>query len=489
MIAATIALYFVVVIALGYAASRRSQMSTEEFFLASRSFGPVVLFVALFGSNVTAFGILGFPGMACREGIGVFGFFGAAAAFFTPLCFILIGYPIWRIGKRNGYTTQGEMFADRWQSRPLGLLMLGLLLLYTFPYLAVGLIGGAGALQRIADMDYAIAALLLTGGAVLYTSLGGMRGTAWTNVFQASLFLVVLLIAMGALASALGGPFSLSERISSEMPELLQKKPTGMLSPGSWAAGFLVGPMSVIAFPHIFMRLLAARDMKAMRTSIRWYPWAFLLLFLPGTFIGLWGAVELGATGKEADYVLPTLAANLLPTWLTAIVLAAILAAVMSSLDAQLLSIATMLVIDLRGSGKHRNTATAGRIGVVVIALAAFGFALWQPDTIFGIAKFSFSGFTLLVPVFLAAFFWKRSTAAGVLAGSIAGHLLLLLYNAKFVGLELDMTPYEFGTLPVVWCLLVEIVVMIGVSLATSAPGGEVLAKFASPFGHGAEPS
>ncbi|MEM7248834.1 MAG: sodium:solute symporter family protein [Acidobacteriota bacterium] len=483
MIGATIAVYFVIVVALGWAASRKAGMGTEDFFLAGRSFGPIVLFVALFGSNVTAFGILGFPGMACREGVGVFGFFGAAAAFFTPLCFILIGYPIWLLGKRHGYTTQAEMFTDRWQSRPIGLLVLGLLVLYTFPYLAVGLIGGGRALERIADIPYVGAALLLTGGAVLYTSIGGMRGTAWTNVFQASLFLVVLIVTLFALADALGGVTTLHQRIVEEKPELLQRKSTGLLSPGSWAAGFLVGPMSVIAFPHIFMRLLAARDLRAMRTSIRWYPWAFLLLFVPGTFIGLWGAVELGATGKEADYVLPTLAANLFPTWLTAIVLAAILAAVMSSLDAQLLSIATMLVIDLGGSDRQRNMALAGRVGVVVIALAALGFALWQPDTIFGIAKFSFSGFTLMVPIFLAAFFWKRSTATGVLAGCIAGNLLLVLYHAKLLGLGLDMSGFTFGTLPVVWCLLVEIVVMVAVSLATAPPPQTVLAKFDDPFG------
>ena len=480
MILATIVIYLAIVVALGVAASRRAGMTTEEFFLAGRSLGPIALFVALFGTNVPAFGILGFPGMACRSGVGVFGFFGAVTAFFAPFCFILIGYPIWRIGKRNGYTTPAEMLSDRWQSSTVGRVVLVLLLFYTFLYLAVGLVGGGHALSRVADIDYLWSALLLTGGAVLYTGLGGMRGTAWTNVFQASLFLIVLIVASIAIANALGGPTAIYEQIAAEKPGLLIQEPKGLMSPGVWAAGFLVGPMSVIAFPHIFMRLLAARDMRAMRTSIRLYPWAMLLLFVPGTFIGMWGAAHLGLTGQDADYVLPELADQLLSPWFSAVVLAGILAAVMSSLDAQLLTIAAMLLVDL--PARTRNAAR-GRIRLLVIAGAAFGFALWHQGTIFSLAQYFFSGFTLMVPILVAALFWRRSTSAGVLAACVTGHGLLLLYFGGELGMQIDMSDWKFGTLPVVWCLLAEIVVLIAVSLATAPPPQIVLEKFADPFG------
>ena len=93
----------------------------EDYFMAGRSFGTLVLFMSLFGTNVTAFALVGMLGISYHAGIGVFGFFGAVAAFVTPLCFILMGYPIWVLGKRHGYMTQPHMFSDRWQSTGGGL--------------------------------------------------------------------------------------------------------------------------------------------------------------------------------------------------------------------------------------------------------------------------------------------------------------------------------------------------------------------------------
>lgn len=475
--------YLAVLLGIGIWSARRGARSADDYFLAGRSLGSVVLFMALFGTNVTAFAMIGLPGLAYHHGVGVFGFFGATAAFVTPLLFILIGYPIWLVGKRHGYITQSQMVSDRWQSPLLGYLVFGALVLYTFPYLALGLIGGGKALEQItADVPYELGAGLVALVAVTYTALGGMRGTAWTNVFQASVFLVFLIVACIAIADALGGATVLHERLVTERPELLGKG-SGPLTPGMWATCFLVGPASVIAFPHMFMRLLAGKDIRALRRTIHLYPWALVLLFVPVTLIGVWGALDVpGLAGKESDEILPRLVATHLPPILGAFGLAAILAAIMSSLDGQLLTLSTMLTVDIVGR-RSGSQALLGRVFVLLVAVAAYVVALKPPASIFGIAAYSFSGYTLIIPLFVAAFFWKRSTAAGMILGSIVGHGLLATYYVGMVAPDLDPKLDRFGVFPVAVCLVAQVVVMVGVSLATRPPAAEVVRKFEDPFG------
>ena len=217
--------------------------SAEDYFMAGRSFGTLVLFMSLFGTNVTAFALVGMPGISYHAGIGAFGFFGAVAAFVTPLCFILMGYPIWVLGKRHGYMTQPHMFSDRWQSPAVGYLLFAVLIFYTIPYLIIGLMGGGITIEAISGgvVPYALAAGIVAVVTLLYTSLGGMRGTAWTNVFQASIFLLFLGVACWGIATKLGGFQVLNERLVNEAPHLLGKQHP-RLAPGIWATGFLIGP-------------------------------------------------------------------------------------------------------------------------------------------------------------------------------------------------------------------------------------------------------
>lgn len=483
MIWAIIASYVALVVGIGAWSSRRGTGTAEDYFLAGRSLGTVVLFMALFGTNVTAFGMLGFPGFAYREGVGVFGFFGASAAFVSPLLFILLGYPIWNIGKRNRFVTQAQMFRSRWDSRGVGVVLTVFPILYTFLYMGAGVIGGALAISEFAGIAYPFAALTVTGTAFVYTSLGGMRGTAWTNVLQAGLFLVFLVVAAAWIANALGGPSHLHQRLVTEAPQLLSQRDEGVLAPASWAFGFLLGPASVIAFPHMFHRLLAARNVKALRRSIHLYPWALILLFVPVTMLGLWGALEFpDLSGKATERVLPLLMLKHLPEWLAGIGLVAILAAVMSSLDAQLLTLSTIFAVDVFARG-GRPSRWVGRIVLLVLAAVALAIALWQPATIVGISLYAFGGYTLLIPIFVAGFFWPRSTGKGVIVASVVGHGLWTAYHAgKFLGPAWDLDLPSPILPPIVWCLLIECGLLVGGSLLTRRPDSERVERFARPF-------
>ncbi|MCA8960278.1 MAG: sodium:solute symporter family protein [Planctomycetes bacterium] len=484
MTLAVVVVYLVILLVIGAVSSRRGSASAEDYFLAGRSFGSFILFMALFGTNVTAFALLGLPGRSYHVGVGVFGFFGATAAFWGSALFVLLGYPIWKTGKQYGFLTPTQMFAARWQSSGVGYLLLALLLLYTVPYIVIGIMGGGLAIAELSDgqLPYAPAALLITVVTVTYTSLGGMRGTAWTNVFQASVFLIFLTFAAIAIARENGGATALFQRLLETEPKLLERN----FPAGIWATSFLVGPVSVIAFPHMFMRLLAARDPSALRRTALVYPIALMFLFVPVTLIGVWGAVvHPGLVGPESDRILPLLVADALPEAFAAIGLAAILAAVMSSLDGQLLTISTLLSVDVFHHGDETSARHYGRIAVVAVAAVAFAIALARPEAIFQISKYAFSGYTLIVPVIVAAFFVPRSTGRAVIIASVTAHLLLAAYYVPREWLPLPELP-TFGVLPVAICLSVEIVLLVVVSRWT--PPSRT--RFDDPFGRpGAGPA
>ncbi len=478
MIVGLVALfYLLILVVIGAVSSRRGTASAEDYFLAGRSFGTVVLFMALFGTNVTAFAMLGLPGLAYHKGVSVFGFFGAGAAVWSPLVMILLGYPIWRIGRRHGFLTPGQMFQARWSSPTIGYTVFGLLMVYTVPYMIIGIMGGAIALSNLTEhaLSYSWAAILMTAVTVLYTSLGGMRGTAWTNVFQASVFMVFLGVACVAIGRHLGGPVALHDRLVNEAPYLL----THQFSAGRWASGLFVGPLSIIAFPHMFIRLLTARDARALKRTMQIYPFALVGLFCAVTFIGTWGALVVpGLKGQASDNILPLLVEAHLPAWLSAVGLAAILAAVMSSLDAQLLTLSTMVAVDVFHRASESNARRLGRQCVVAIAIIALLVALKRPNAIFNISVFAFSGYSLLVPPMIAAFFWRRSTAAGIVSSTFAAHTLLVLYTVPATAAYLPV----FDAFPVALCFGIECVVLIVVSLLTAPPHREAINRFAQPF-------
>ncbi|MCZ6491645.1 MAG: sodium:solute symporter family protein, partial [Acidobacteria bacterium] len=135
-------IYFAILIGIGAFSYRMSYRTPEDFFIARRGIGTFALFIGVYATNMTAFFMLGIPGAAYHNGVGMYGWVAAPVALFTPLCFYLIGYPCWILGKRYGYMTQPELFGARWNSRAVSMAFFVLLTFYMIPYLVLGVIGG-----------------------------------------------------------------------------------------------------------------------------------------------------------------------------------------------------------------------------------------------------------------------------------------------------------------------------------------------------------
>jgi SSS family solute:Na+ symporter len=276
--------YLCVVFYIGVFAFRRSrgpERGAEDYFLAGRSLGPVVFLLSLFGTNMTAFTILGSAGHAFANGIVTFGLMASSSALIIPLTLFFVGTRLWALGKRHGFMTPVQMFRDRWECGHIGTVIFAVQAAMLVPYIIIGVMGGGTAISAITggfipySLGGAVVALVVMG----YVFFGGMRGTAWVNAFQATMFLSFGTAALVVIGRGMGG-------FSSAMESLLASPATAPLltreriSPLFFLSYTFV-PLSTIAFPHISIFCLTARRMAQFRSTVVLYPLCILAIWLP----------------------------------------------------------------------------------------------------------------------------------------------------------------------------------------------------------------
>ncbi|MEM7155321.1 MAG: sodium:solute symporter family protein [Myxococcota bacterium] len=472
--------YLAVVAVIGAVAYRRTGSSSEEYFLGGRTARTVVVFMALLGTNVTPFVIMGIPGLAYHHGVGVFGLNAAIVALGIPWTFYMIGWPAWKAARRVGALTPAELFAERLASPGLGVVLFIAFVVYTLPYLVTSVLGvgiAVSVLTRDA-VSFELAAALILVVTIAYTATGGMKATMWTNVFQGSVFLGLMVVAFFGVAEGLGGFSAATEAVRQAAPELLTKGDRPPFAPGAWASWGLAISLTVIAFPHMLVRIFAARDVAALKNTCRLYPPILVLLWLPAVMFGVWGAAAIpGLEGRASDQIFPLLVQAHLEPVLQGVALAGVLAAVMSTIDAQFLTLGSMLSRDvvrrLAPDIEDRHEVAWGRAFVLLLAVATYGVVLWRPASIFDIATFSFSGYVMLVPTMMGALHWRRTTAVGAIASIVAGNAVLLLTMARDQPLG--------GLLPVAWGLAAAIVALVAGSLLSRPPRRAVIDRAMGP--------
>ena len=149
MILLIIALYFSILIGIGLTGRRFLHRTGEDYFLANRTIGPFVLLMTLFGTQMTAFALLGASGEAYRRGIGVFALMASSSALVVPLVFHFLGTRVWEIGQRLGCLTQAQFFRARWQSDVVASVLFVFLLVLLIPYLLIGIMGAGITLHQV----------------------------------------------------------------------------------------------------------------------------------------------------------------------------------------------------------------------------------------------------------------------------------------------------------------------------------------------------
>ena len=429
--------YLAVVLSIGIFASRRGKRSGEDYFVANRSLTQYVFLLALFGTNMTAFAILGSSGVAYHRGIGIFGLMASSSALVIPLTLFFIGTRLWAVGKKFGHMTQVQFFRDRWDCDAIGTAMFALTIVMFVPYIIIGVMGGGQTLEAVsttigtngeasAFFSYELGGALVALVIMSYVFVGGMRGTAWVNAFQTLLFLSFGAAAFIMISRNLGGFDDVVANLATE------PKTASLLTrqriPVEEFFSYTLIPLSSIMFPHMAIMCFTAERVTHFKKTVIFYPICMVLLWLPCVFLGVVAANQFPGLrpGESDDVLLRLLTANT-NVWLTGILGAGIMACVMAT-DSQILAMSTMFTEDVFAhyGGRKRlgpqMEVWTGRAFVVGVTIVAYLIALKLKDraSIFELAiRFAFSGFAAMVPVMIAALFWTRSTKWGALAATV----------------------------------------------------------------------
>ena len=141
--------YLVVLLMIGVGSSRLSRGTSQDYFVASRSIGPFLLVMSLFGTTMTAFALIGSTGKAYTHGVGVYGLMASISGLVHAAIFFAIGARVWALGKRHGHMTQVQLLRDRFESERLGTLLFPILVALVVPYLLIGLMGAGITMQGV----------------------------------------------------------------------------------------------------------------------------------------------------------------------------------------------------------------------------------------------------------------------------------------------------------------------------------------------------
>ena len=462
-----ISLYLIVSLGIGFYGYWMRSENPEDYFLAGRGVGPLVLFFTLVATNFSAFFFLGFAGAGYRIGYGYYGIMSFGTAL-VSLTFFLMGRKIWAIGKREGFITPPEMMGGLMRSRSLKLIYLIVMVLFTIPYLAIQPVGAGILLSELTGwkIQYFQGSVILSVVIVLYVFLGGMRSVALTDVVQGLLMFSLMFVAVFLIGGKLGGIQEANHQVQSKIPGLFTHAGRdGYFTPQKWFSYMILWAIAVPMFPQMFMRFFIGRDSSALRASARIYPLVTAFLFLCPIVIGVMGHIPFpDLAGQEADKILPMMLMRFTPEWLSALVMIGALAAFMSTMDSQLLALSSMLTRDFYVEFLNKNAAhkTQVRIGkILVIGLCGLGLAIAfrPPEAIFEIVTQAFTGLSVLFPTTFAVLYWKRASASACVVSILSGEILLAGFYFGWIP-----DSWTFGFLRLVPILIISSLVLVTLS-------------------------
>jgi SSS family solute:Na+ symporter len=493
-----IGIYLLLLLALGLFSSRLFRGTSQDYMLASHSIGPFLLLMSLFGTTMTGFALVGSTGESFKEGIGVYGMLASSSGIVHSLCFFLFGVNLWKIGVKNGYTTQIQFFRERLESNGIGLLLFPVLVTLVITYLLIGVLASGLTVNGVtrgsfpelfADYNGGVppwlASLVICCVVLTYVFFGGMRGTTWANTMQTLIFMVLGVVTFFVISNKLGGLSAATQAVLEHHPEKLTQ---GHL-PKLKFLTYLLIPLSVGMFPHVFQHWLTAKSANSFKLPIVAHPIFIMIVWLPCVLVGTWATsahlngVLMFPPDFHANAVLPVMVGKLSSPLLGGFLTAGILAAIMSSLDSQFLCLGTMFTEDIAVPiiGKDRlsekQIVMMARGFIIAVVAVTYGLSLFDPRRVFTLGIWCFSGFTALVPLVAGALYWKRLTKAGGYACVIVA-IGSWLYFFQDSGFASNPKYSVLGMLPVAAMLACSTAAMLVVSLITTPPSDKTLAKF-----------
>ncbi len=500
------AFYFVAMLGIGlFFFFKSSQNSEKEYFLGNRSMGPWVTAMSAQASDMSGWLLMGFPGAILAAGMGQV-WIGIGLGLGTIANWIIVAKRLRRFSRAaNDSITLPQYLTNRFaSSSPILKIVCAVIFLISFTvYVSSAFVAGKNVMCAVIPgfQDKEMLAMAIFAVIILiYTFLGGYKAVCWTDFFQGLLMLVALLavpimMAMGNFDSSFNGAFADGIKAFGTNPFAAdwQEIVTGL----SWGLGYF-------GMPHIIVRFMSIKKpsmiKKSASVAIVWVILtlgaAIAIAILGRTFLlsdGTSLAAKLIPAGAQQDIFI-TVVQDLFPGLIAGLLLAAIVAAAMSTADSQLLVASSSFTSDIYKPLFRKNKASdkellwSGRVVVLVVSVVAFVIAAsgisdknsWansimsMVENAWGLFGASFG------PVVILSLFWKRFNYAGACAGIITGAVVDIAWLLLFTNTMMPAVITNIGIYEILPGFVAGALAAVVVSLVTKAPSKEVEAIYAS---------
>ncbi len=440
----TFIVYLVFLIFIGLYFYKKTN-NIEDYLLGGRSMGVWVTALSAQASDMSGWLLMGLPGAIFLYGLNQ-SWIAIGLFIGTVLNWVLVAPRLRQYTEKTNALTLASFFENRFKD-PTGLLRIisAIITLIFFTIYASSGMAGAGKLfEAMFNIPYSVAVI---GGCiviVLYTFLGGFLAVCWTDLFQGALmFFSILIVPIFAILTK--GGFQAIESAAE-----IKNISMSLIDTNAGFAG-LIAIISTMAWglgyfgqPHILARFMSIKNVKEMsRSTVIATIWVFISL-IGAIFVGLVGiAMYKEAPGGDAEKVFIYMISDLFNPWIGGILLAAILSAIMSTIDSQLLVSSSALTEDfyqkvVKHDASEKELIWVGRLCVIIISIIAMILALNPKSSILSLVSYAWGGFgAAFGPVVLMALFSKKTTWKSALLGMITGAVVCVLW--KEVGLSSTM--------------------------------------------------
>jgi sodium/proline symporter len=429
--------YLALMMGIGYWAYRKTD-TVDDYILGGRKMGPAVTALSVGASDMSGWLLLGLPGAVYLSGLGE-AWIGFGLVFGAWLNWLFVAKRL-RIYTQvaNNSLTLPDFFENRFNESN-GLLKsisaLTIIIFFTF-YASSGMVGGAILFEQVFGLDYTVALIIGSFIIVSYTFVGGFFAVSWTDFFQGCLMLIALIIVPISIFSQPDTQAGL-EKIDPAMLSFINENTTviGLVSLLAWGLGYS-------GQPHILSRFMAIGNPNDLVLSRRIAMTWMILSLLGALATGIAGSLYFAADPLEnSETVFIYLAHVAFNPWIGGLLIAAILSAIMSTIDSQLLVCSSVITEDfylkwLRPQASSKELMLVGRIGVIAIALVAGVVAFNPESSVLGLVSYAWAGFgAAFGPVVLLSLFWQNYSRNGAISTILVGAITVVVWKQMTGGI------------------------------------------------------
>ena len=477
----SIFIYLAIMLYIGWYSYKRTSNLTD-YMLGGRSLGPAVTALSAGAADMSGWLLMGLPGGIYVTGLAdAWIAIGLTLGAYANWFFIAPRLRSYSQVANDSITIPGYLENRFKDSSKLLRIVSGLVILIFFTfYISSGMVSGGVFFESSFGIDYKVGLFIVGGVTIAYTLFGGFLAVSYTDFLQGLMMLIALLLVPIIGIFFTGGPAETFDTIRAVDPTLLDffKGTTfvGIVSALAWGLGYF-------GQPHIIVRFMAINSIKETKSARR-IGMGWMIFSLLGTIFT--ALIGIAFFEQNPQYVLEnpetvflTLGQILFHPLIAGFLLAAILAAIMSTISSQLIVTSSALIEDLykvllRKNGSDREYVFLGRMAVLLVSIIAMVLALEPDSTILDLVAYAWAGFGgAFGPVILLSLFWRKMTTWGALAGMITGAVTVILWANLTKAGVIPFQLYE-----IVPGFLINLFFIVVVSLITYKPNETIEKEF-----------